>query len=76
MKNNFDLRGKVALITGAAGLLGYEHSMALLESGSSIIITDVNKKKLLPKRRTTGRCFGDDENIRRGIDYAARNRSS
>ena len=46
MNNKFDLRGKIALITGAAGLLGYEHSMALLESGSSIIITDVNKKKL------------------------------
>ena len=34
------------LITGAAGLLGYEHAMALLASKSSIVITDVNKKKL------------------------------
>ena len=46
MNSNFDLQNKTALITGAAGLLGYEHAMALLESRSSIIITDIDKKKL------------------------------
>ena len=46
MNSNFDLKNKTALITGAAGLLGYEHAMALLESRSSIIITDIDKKKL------------------------------
>lgn len=46
MNHNYDLKGKTALITGSAGLLGYEHAMALLESRSNIIITDVNKKKL------------------------------
>ena len=42
----FDLRGKTALITGAAGLLGPEHAFALLELGASIILTDVSQKRL------------------------------
>ena len=42
----FDLRGKTALITGAAGLLGPEHAFALLELGAGIILTDVSEKRL------------------------------
>lgn len=42
----FNLTGKTALITGSAGLLGYEHSIALLESNANLIITDINKAKL------------------------------
>ena len=42
----FRLHGKTALITGAAGLLGEEHAYALLESGSNIVITDINEEKL------------------------------
>lgn len=42
----FHLHGKTALITGAAGLLGEEHAYALLESGSNIIITDIDENKL------------------------------
>ena len=42
----FDLRNKFALITGAAGLLGIEHALALLEINANIILTDINKKKI------------------------------
>ena len=42
----FDLSGKNALITGSAGLLGYEHAKALLEAGASVVITDIDNKKL------------------------------
>ena len=42
----FDLRNKFALITGAAGLLGTEHALALLEINANIILTDINKKKI------------------------------
>ena len=46
----FDLSGKLALITGAAGLLGQEHAMALLESGAGVYLTDVSAEAL---ERTT-----------------------
>lgn len=38
----FELNGKTSLITGAAGLLGFEHSCALLENNSNLVLTDIN----------------------------------
>ena len=47
MKNSeFNLKNKYCLITGASGLLGKEHAIALLEINSSIILTDINTIKL------------------------------
>ena len=43
---NFDLTGKTALITGAAGLLGIEHAAALLESGATVVLTDMSAAAL------------------------------
>lgn len=42
----FDLTGKTALITGAAGLLGMEHAAALLESGAKVVLTDIGEAAL------------------------------
>lgn len=42
----FDLTGKTALITGAAGLLGKEHASALLESGATVVLTDISQAAL------------------------------
>jgi NAD(P)-dependent dehydrogenase (short-subunit alcohol dehydrogenase family) len=39
----FDLTGKTALITGAAGFLGMEHAAALLQSGATFVLTDVGE---------------------------------
>ena len=43
----FRLEGITALIKVAAGFLVTEHAPALLESGSNIILTDINEGALL-----------------------------
>ena len=42
----FNNIGKNALITGACGLLGEKHSLALLETGASIVLTDIDMNLL------------------------------
>lgn len=46
----FDLTGKTAIITGAAGLLGTAHAAALLESGATVVLTDISEAGLLSAR--------------------------
>lgn len=48
----FNLTGKTALITGAAGLLGIEHAAALLESGATVVLTDIGEAGLAAARET------------------------
>lgn len=50
----FDLTGRTALITGAAGLLGVEHAAALLESGASVVLTDISEASLAAARERLG----------------------
>lgn len=38
----FDLTGRVAIITGGAGMLGKQHASALAEAGATIILADVS----------------------------------
>ncbi|HEY7514380.1 MAG TPA: oxidoreductase, partial [Vicinamibacteria bacterium] len=37
----FDLRGRVALITGGAGMLGREHADAVAEAGGHPVLVDL-----------------------------------
>ena len=46
VRSKFDLSGKTALITGAAGLLGKMHVMALLESSCRVVMTDISGETL------------------------------
>ena len=42
----FDVTGRTAVITGAAGLLGVEHAAALLEIGAAVVLTDIDEAAL------------------------------
>jgi NAD(P)-dependent dehydrogenase (short-subunit alcohol dehydrogenase family) len=53
----FNLTGKTALITGAAGLLGMEHSAALLEIGAKVVLTDIDESALNAARAKLGQSF-------------------
>ena len=41
--NKFDLTGKTALITGAAGLLGKQFSLALAQAGANVVLADLHE---------------------------------
>lgn len=40
----FDISGRVAIITGGAGLLGIKHAEAIIEAGGIPILADINRK--------------------------------
>lgn len=46
MTDIFDLSGRVAIITGGAGVLGTEHARALAERGARIVLADVNQERV------------------------------
>jgi NAD(P)-dependent dehydrogenase (short-subunit alcohol dehydrogenase family) len=68
--NKFDLSGKTALITGAAGLLGIEHAAALLESGATVILTDLSEAALDAARETLSREADVNRILTRVMDVA------
>ena len=55
----FNLNNKNALITGAGGLLGFEHAYALLEIGAYVILTDQNIKFLHKNKIKLKKYFSD-----------------
>ena len=58
MNEKYDLSGKSALITGAAGLLGGQHAIAILQHGGTVVLTDVNQAELKKKAQILSEEFG------------------
>jgi NAD(P)-dependent dehydrogenase (short-subunit alcohol dehydrogenase family) len=66
----FDLTDKTALITGGAGLLGMEHAAALLESGATVVMTDISEGALNSARSALGLNFDPAKIIVKSMDVA------
>jgi NAD(P)-dependent dehydrogenase (short-subunit alcohol dehydrogenase family) len=66
--SNFNLKEKTALITGASGLLGQEHAYALLESGATVILTDISLERLEVAKERLSKSFDSKEIIIKVMD--------
>ena len=42
--NQFSLKGKVAVVTGGAGLIGTPVSIGLAQAGAKVYVADISKK--------------------------------
>lgn len=47
----FDISGRVAVITGGAGLLGVQHAEAIAEAGGCPVLADINEEEAIKKAR-------------------------
>ena len=63
MTNMFDLTGKVALITGAGGLLGPKHAEAIIEFGGKAVITDHHYDRAVQRANELNEKYGEGSAI-------------
>ena len=66
--DKFNLEGETALITGASGLLGVEHAKALLESGATVVLTDIDEISLSVECDELIKTFGKNRIICKAMD--------
>src|SRR5512135_3129375 len=56
IQEKFDLTGRVAVVTGGAGLLGAEFSRTLAEGGAAVAVVDLNAQAA--QNLASGLCDG------------------
>jgi NAD(P)-dependent dehydrogenase (short-subunit alcohol dehydrogenase family) len=59
-RHRFDLSGRVAIITGGAGLLGQQHAHAIAGAGGHIVLADVAGEAATRAAATIGAAHGID----------------
>jgi NAD(P)-dependent dehydrogenase (short-subunit alcohol dehydrogenase family) len=64
----FNLSGKVALITGGAGLLGVQHAHALAEIGAKVVLADVDEVAASRAAARINQTYGDSSAIGVALD--------
>ncbi len=58
IKNPFDLTGRVAVITGGAGLLGEQHARAIAAAGGIPVMVDIQQQRVSEKAAALSREYG------------------
>lgn len=56
----FNLSGRVAVITGGAGLLGVQHAQAIAEAQGHPVLADINGREAIKKARLISETYGID----------------
>lgn len=58
VRQQFDLSGRVAIITGGAGLLGVKHAEAIAEMGGIPVLLDLDGEKVQSCAKEISETFG------------------
>ena len=57
----FNLAGRIAIITGGAGLFADQHINVVLQNGGKVVLIDINKKKLQLKKKKLQKKFSKNK---------------
>ena len=58
VRDLFDLSGRVAIITGGAGLLGLQHAAAIAEAGGHVVVADLSEAEAKRSAADVTRAYG------------------